>query len=147
MTAWTTNPKQRVEQELFWDNNSSGVLNIKARYVGDPGSQVSMMYDFRKQCGRARIASESPEKVSSFSVTVLGNPTTNDRVTLEVRGVAGQTMQMGLANSQGQIMSQQTFQATGNVEQRSMKVGRQPGMYFIKVATPTESQTIKVLRN
>lgn len=105
-----------------------------------------MMYDFRKQCGRARIASEAPENASPFSVTVMGNPTAQDRVTVEIRGVAGQAMKMGLANSQGQILSQQTFEATGNVEQHSVKVGRQPGMYFIKVATPTESRTIKLLR-
>jgi hypothetical protein len=145
VSVWSTNPRQRVERELFLDNNSSGVLTIKARYVGDPGSEVSMMYDFRKQCGRARIGS-AVENVSPFSVTVLGNPTANDRVMLEVRGVAGQTMQMGLANSQGQIMSQQTFQATGDVEQRSFKVGRQPGIYFIKVSTATDSRTIKLLR-
>ena len=86
VTPWTTNPNQRIEQELFWDNNSGGTLNIKARYVGEPDSEVSTQYDFRKQCGRARIASEPANAPTSFAINVLGNPTNKDVVAFDLRG-------------------------------------------------------------
>ncbi len=144
--VYSTNPNRMIERELFNDNNSSGVLVLRARYVGEPASEVTFSFDFRKQCGRARVSAETPQDALTFTANILGNPTTNDQVTVEVKGKVGETMQIGLSNSQGLIMNQQTFEATGQVERKTLKVGRMPGIYFIKVATPTESKTIKLLR-
>ncbi len=146
VTPYTTNPRQRVEQELFWDNNSSGVLNIKARYVGEPDSEVSMQYDFRKQCGRARIASEPTSTSASFAINVLGNPTNKDVVSFDLRGNAGEAMEIGVSDASGRTLSHAAFNATGNVERRSVRIGRAPGIYFLKVGTPKETRTIKLLR-
>ncbi|WP_373513443.1 DUF4331 family protein [Persicitalea sp.] len=146
VSVWTTNPNLRVEQELFWDNNSSGVLTLKARYLNEPDSQVSMEYDFRKQCSRARIASEPINAPASFSINVLGNPTNKDVVAFDLRGNAGEAMEIGVSDASGRIMSHAAFNATGNVERKSVRIGRAPGIYFLKVGTPSESRTIKLLR-
>lgn len=147
VTNYTTNPNQKIDPPLFNDNGSSGVLILKARYVGDPASEVTMSYDFRQVCGRARIAAESVEDASSFLVQVMGNPTNDDQVVVQVRGESGESMRIGLANSQGQVVSQQTFTTSGAVEQKKFKLGRLPGIYFLKVSTPTETKTVKVLRS
>jgi hypothetical protein len=77
----------------------------------------------------------------------MGNPTNDDQVVVQVRGETGESMRIGLANSQGQVVSQQTFTTSGAVEQKKFKLGRLPGIYFLKVSTPTQSKTVKVLRN
>ncbi len=146
VSVWTTNPKLRVERELFEDNGSSGVLTLKARYLNEPGSQVSSEYDFRKQCGRARIASEPTNVPASFSINVLGNPTTKDVVSFDLRGNAGEAMEIGVSDANGRVMSHSAFNASGNVERRSVRIGRAPGIYFLKVGTPSETRTIKLLR-
>ncbi len=146
VSVWTLNPNLRVERELFWDNNSSGVLTLKARYLNDPASQVSMEYDFRKQCGRARIAAEPANAPVSFAINVLGNPTNKDVVAFDLRGNAGEAMEIGLSDASGRLLSHDAFNATGKVERRSVRIGRAPGLYFLKVGTPSESRTIKLLR-
>ncbi|GHB56356.1 DUF4331 family protein [Persicitalea jodogahamensis] len=146
VSVWTTNPNLRVEQELFWDNNSSGVLTLKARYLNEPGSQVSMEYDFRKQCSRARMAAEPTNATASFSINVLGNPTNKDVVAFDLRGNAGEAMEIGVSDASGRTLSHAAFNATGNVERRSVRIGRAPGIYFLKVGTPKETRTIKLLR-
>jgi len=147
VTNYTTNPNQKIDPPLFNDNGSSGLLTVKARYVGDPASEVTMEYNFRQVCGRVRVAAESAEDASAFLVQIMGNPTNDDQVVVQVRGETGESMRIGLANSQGQVVSQQTFTTSGAVEQKKFKLGRLPGIYFLKVSTPTQSKTVKVLRN
>ena len=146
VSTWTTNTKLRIERELFWDNNSSGLLTIKARYLNEPDTEVSIPYEFRKQCGRARIAAEPTNAPTSFAINVLGNPTNKDVVSFDIRGNAGETMEVGVSDATGRVMSHATFNATGNVERKAVRIGRAPGIYFLKVGTPTESRTIKLLR-
>ncbi len=145
-TNYTTNPRASVDGERYWDAANKDPLIIYARYVGDPASEVSATFDFRPLCSQARLGAEGAEGVTAFTVNVLGNPSTKDQVTFEVRGVAGEAMQVGMFNSNGQVLNQQSFIATGNVERKSLKTGRAPGIYFLKVATQAESKTVKLLR-
>ncbi|MBU1821092.1 MAG: DUF4331 family protein [Bacteroidetes bacterium] len=146
VTPYTTNPNQRIDPPLFNENGNNNVLTLRARYVGDPASEVTAQYDFKKACGRARIGVESTSEVLTFSANVLGNPTISDQVEVDFRGVTGQEMKIDVANSQGMVLNQQNFQASGQVERKTVKVGRVPGYYFIKISSPKESKTIKLLR-
>jgi hypothetical protein len=146
VTPYTTNPNQRIDPPLYNENGNNNVLTIRARYVGDPASEVTAQYNFKQACGRARISAESASEVLTFSANVLGNPTISDQVEVDFRGITGQEMKIDVANSQGMMLNQQNFQATGQVERKTVKVGRVPGYYFIKISSPKESKTIKLLR-
>ncbi|WP_332369726.1 T9SS type A sorting domain-containing protein [Spirosoma telluris] len=80
-------------------------------------------------------------------VRLLGNPTTSNEITVEVTGAAGQSLRLGLSNSQGQLIGQQTISEAGSLERHVVRLGELPGVYFLQAITPTERKTIKVVRH
>ena len=142
--SWSTNVNRQIEAELRRDANSRRTLTIQGRYVGDPASEISVNFDFRTPCGQARIGAEA---TTPLAVQVLGNPTTNSEVTVEVRGAAGQSLQLWVTNAQGQRVSAPSTGIAEAVERRTLRLGQQPGIYFLQVATPTETKTLKLVRH
>jgi hypothetical protein len=143
--GYGTSVNRQIEQELRKDPNSRRILTVMARYVGDPMSAVSFEFDFRTPCGMmARIGAE---RTVPMLVRVVGNPTVGDDVTVEVSGAAGQSIRLGITNSQGRLINQQTISEASATERRTLRLGQQPGVYFLQVTTPTERQTVKIIRN
>ena len=143
--VWSTNVNQQIEAELRKDANSNRFLWIWARYVGDQSSLVNFMFDFRTPCGQGRVG--VAESTIPLTLRVMGNPTTSDEVTVEVSGAAGQSVQLFLNNSRGQRIGQQIIGEAGTVELRTVRLGEQPGAYFLQAVTPTEHQTVKIIRH
>ncbi|QKZ12734.1 cellulose binding domain-containing protein [Spirosoma sp. KUDC1026] len=87
------------------------------------------------------------EAGSALSVRVLGNPIQSDQVSFEVTGAEGQALQLQLLTPQGRVVSEQhvpSAEATGR-PQLSV-AGQAGGMLLLQVSTPTQSQTVKVLK-
>lgn len=93
-----------------------------------------------------RQAAESIDDVKKLGVTALGNPTDKDEVVIEVRGAAGKAVNVDVVNAQGMVIGHQAIDDAGTVERRTVKVGSQSGVYFIKATTDTEQNTFKVIR-
>ncbi len=140
----TTN--RRVQEGLLKDVKSERFLTITVRYVNDAASAAVFKYDFRTPCGLGggRLAAETEVPLS---IKAIGNPTNGDNVTVEVRGAAGQSLQLILTNSSGRRINQQTIPSAGDVERRTIRLGDQTDVYFIQAITPTDRMTIKVIRN
>ena len=95
----------------------------------------------------ARVAAKFVEEpTQSLKVRVLGNPTTNDEVVIEIMGAEGQAVQTGLSNIQGQLINQRSIENASNAERQTIRLGRQPGTYILQVSTPTEKQSVKIIR-
>jgi hypothetical protein len=125
---------------LYTDNP---VITLVARQ----GSVVSQFsYNWLAACGsgNARMSAESVERLS---VVVLGNPTPAETVDVEVRGVADQSVQLQLVNSQGQLVSQQTIEKAGTVERLILQLGKTAGTYLLQVSTTTQKQTVKIVKH
>jgi hypothetical protein len=93
----------------------------------------------------ARLAYE--EAGRALSVRVLGNPIQNDQVSVEVTGAGGQPLQLQLLTPQGRLVSQQLVpnaEATGRHQLSVM--GQAGGLFLLQVSTPTQSQTVKVIK-
>ena len=147
--TWGTSVSRMVEPELFKDNNSSGVLWLKARYVGDPSSEVTMKFDFRAYCGNNTMRLGAPESEASsagLKAVVMGNPSTSDDVVIEIRGAAGKAVRLDVANSKGQVIGQQHIGKAIANERRVVKLSGQPGIYYLRVTTADDRYTVKVLR-
>ncbi|GAB4000853.1 hypothetical protein GCM10028807_55110 [Spirosoma daeguense] len=142
--TWSTNINQQIEADLLRDVKSSKFLWIWARYVGDQSSLVNYMYDFRTPCGQGRQG--VAEYKEPLTLRVLGNPTTNNEVTVQVSGAAGQTVQLLLTNSRGQRIGQQIISEAGPAELHTVSLGDQTGVYILQAVTPTERQSVKVIR-
>ena len=143
--VYGTSVNRRVEAELLRDVSSRKFLTVFARYVGDPASEVKFSFDFRTPCGQG--ARTGAERTEPMSVRVIGNPTIGDDVTVEISGASGQSLRLGVTNSQGRLLNQQTIGEAGATERRTLRLGQQPGVYFLQVTTPTEQKTVKIIRN
>ena len=141
-----TSVNRQIEAGLKNDPNSRRILTIYARYVGMPSSEVTFDFDFRTPCGMmARVGAS--ERTEPMLVRVIGNPTIGDDVTVEVSGATGQSVRLGITNSQGRLINQQSIGEASATERRTLRLGHQPGVYFLQVTTPTEHQTVKIIRN
>lgn len=120
---------------------------LQARYVGNPASEVSYSWDFKAVCsGGAAGRVASAETSGSLDVTVLGNPTSADAVQIVVRGAAGGSLRLRVADATGQLVSEQLIEQAGATESRRVQLGRSVGMYFVQVSTPGGQKTVKVVR-
>ena len=141
--GYSTNVNRQIEAELRNDRNSRSTLLVKARYVGEPASEVTYSFEFRARCGQARVAAES---TAPLTVRVLGNPTAAEEVTVEITGAAGQAVRLGVTNSRGQQISQQSVSEAAPLERRTVRLGHATGVYFLQVTTPIDRQTVKIVR-
>jgi hypothetical protein len=92
-----------------------------------------------------RISSEPID--GKLSVSVLGNPISGDEVTVEIRGAKGENLEMDLVNTAGQIIGHQSVEIAETTETKTFKLGKQIGTYFLRTVSPTERNTVKIIRN
>ena len=140
--SYNTSTSRQIEAGVRNDVNQNTVM-LKGRYVGDPTTEVIYAFNFRARCAQARVGAETTEPLMA---RILGNPTTRSEVTVEVTGATGQALKLGLSNSRGQLINQQNVTEASSLEQHTIRLGEQPGVYFLQVATPTDRMTIKVIR-
>jgi hypothetical protein len=97
------------------------------------------------QCASARLSAEpNPD----FQVVVLGNPVTNDAVEVEVRGAEGQLLRLQLTDIQGRIISDYQVEQATAIESHRLSVRNQStGLLGLRVSTPFQSKTVKVLKS
>ena len=95
----------------------------------------------------ARIASaEVIPGEGRLKLVVMGNPTKDDEVEVEIVGAAGQPLRLGVTNIQGRTIQQQTVEEATSVQRQRIHIGSEPGTYILQVVTPTEKKSIKIIR-
>lgn len=142
-----------VVNELL-PTSSPGPYTIRL-YIDNPsvtlsaqqGSAVSTYrYNWLSVCnptGRLGLG----EAESALIVRVLGNPLTSDAVEVQVQGAQGQPVQLRLTDLQGQLVSERSIQQAGLVESLRLPVtSHLTGLLLLRVSTPSQSQTLKVLK-
>jgi hypothetical protein len=93
----------------------------------------------------ARLAFAEPG--SALSVRVLGNPVRDEQVSFEVTGAEGQPLQVQLLTPQGRVISHQRVPVGEATQQHQLSVvGQSGGLFLLQVSTPTQTQTVKVLK-
>ena len=128
---------------LYTDNPT---ITLKATQSGTPG-EASFSYNWLAVCTGGIGARLGSEPVSLLDVRVLGNPVQAGQVSVEVRGAAGEPLRLTLTDTGGQTVGSYQVEAAGSVERHTFEVGRQSaGMLLLRVDTPTQSRTLRVLR-
>jgi hypothetical protein len=80
-------------------------------------------------------------------VKLLGNPIQNDEVSFEVTGAEGQALQLQLLTPQGRVVNQQLVPRAEAIQQHQLSVaGQAGGLLLLQVSTPTQTQTVKVIK-
>ncbi|RYD91908.1 MAG: T9SS type A sorting domain-containing protein [Sphingobacteriales bacterium] len=88
----------------------------------------------------------SAESTTSLEVTVLGNPVSS-QVEVEIRGAEGQPLHVQLTDVSGHLVSEQQVPQAAVVERHRLPVFQQaPGVLVLRVSTPTQQKTVKILK-
>ncbi|GAB3758967.1 hypothetical protein GCM10028817_32840 [Spirosoma pomorum] len=111
------------------------------------GSTTSFRYDWLAGCGSAQgrlgVLAES-----GLQVRVLGNPLVGDELVVDVSGASGQRLRLGVVDERGYPAAQVVEVASaGLVERVVLRVGGRAGVYLLQVQTPTQRQTVNVLKH
>ncbi len=123
--------------------SDAGPFTLSGRQSSNPGTVVTFTWDWKATCGYAR---QGVETGSDLSVTVMENPTAAGEVEVLVRGADGQQLQFRMSDARGNAVSERTVEKAGAEERQTVGLGRSGGMYFLQVVTPTQSKTVKVIR-
>lgn len=84
--------------------------------------------------------------LTPWQVTLLGNPTTGDKADIYVRGIAGSRLKFVVTDAKGTPLLTKEIERAAEVETHSLPLGKAAGVYFIRVSTKSDSQTLKVVR-
>jgi hypothetical protein len=105
------------------------------------GKTTQFTFDLPGYCGLLSAKAET-----TLQVQVLGNPTLNDQVEVEVSGIQGKSVQLRLLDSQGKQLGEQLVEVTNTTERQRVSLGRTPGTYLLHVSDATQFKTVKIVR-
>ena len=89
----------------------------------------------------------SAEPNSGLQLQLLGNPVVGGQLSVVVKGAIGQPVAMILTDLRGQVIDTYQVKEASAEERHHFNVVSQPvGLLLLKVSTPTEMKTIKVLK-
>ena len=124
---------------------------LEARQTNQPSVIKTYQWNYVTECpancfnqlasGRQALAEKDV-----LSVRVLGNPTLDETVTLEVQTATINPLQIRVTNSQGQTVSSQNVEQSAGSQQIRMPLGKSAGVYLLQVSTPTQQKVVKVVR-
>nr|WP_157580836.1 putative Ig domain-containing protein [Rudanella lutea] len=138
-TGWTTNANGMIEAGLRADPKP---VTIRVRQNGVEGTPF--VFDFGAFCSRpVRVAAET---VSELEVIVLGNPTPESWVEVQVANSASEALHLRVISAQGRLLNSQEVTPTSQVIRQRVQLGDNAGTYLLQVATPTRTKTVKVIR-
>ena len=105
----------------------------------------ALVYGTEPWAPNARLA--SAEESSELKVVVLGNPIPGNEVELEVGGAAGQPIRLLLTDLQGHFVAEKQVMGREAIERHQLSVaGQSAGILLLRVSTPTQWQTVKLLK-
>ncbi len=104
--------------------------------------QGQLLYGIEPPAGSNRLAAEGGE---GLRVVVSPNPT-DDPMRIQVTGAGEEPLTVELLNAAGQALRSQSFRRAGTEEVLRWRLRDQPpGLYLIRVTTPSQRQTVKVV--
>ncbi|GAB3564063.1 hypothetical protein GCM10027578_08890 [Spirosoma luteolum] len=125
--------------QLYTDNPT---VTLRAEQAG---TVSSYSYNWLAVCNApARLA--TPEQYETLTVTVLNNPVTTDALEVLVRGAGTQRLHLELLDSRGRLLGDTRVEQAQPAERISLSMERTPGLYLLRVSTPTQQQVVKLLR-
>ncbi len=131
--------------------STTGIVEAGVRFDPKPlvlsatqsGTTVSITFDLAAFCIRARVA--SAESTGDLNVTVLGNPTIAESVSVEIRGAEGKPLSYQLRDLTGRLITEKQTEIASEVDRQTLRLGSS-GMYLLNISSPTQSKTVKVVR-
>ncbi|WP_169578066.1 putative Ig domain-containing protein [Rudanella lutea] len=132
------------EQLRAINTATSDISPFQLRVTQGTTTSNTFTFNFKGFCtGAARIANEG---AADLNVTVLGNPTAQDFVEIEVRGAGNQPVQFAVLSTGGRLVHQVSAQSSQSVIRQRVELGSTAGIYLLQLSTPTQSKTVKIVK-
>ncbi|GAB3717231.1 hypothetical protein GCM10027592_59190 [Spirosoma flavus] len=125
--------------QLYTDN---ATIQLRAQ---QGNAQTSYAYNWLAACN-ASTRSGIAEEGTGLMVTVLENPVTGHSAQVEIRGVAGQRVQLGLVDTQGRLLHQNVIEQAGAVEQVSVPLNTRQNVLILQVRSENQVKTVKIIK-
>lgn len=81
-----------------------------------------------------------------LQVLVFGNPVPGSWAEIEIRGAPGQLLELQLRNILGAVMGTQHVVAGAAAVRVAVPLPSAPGLYVLRVSSPTGTATVKLLK-
>lgn len=125
---------------LYSDNP---IITLKAIQAGSP-NEALYSFNWLRSCPIG--ARKAAEKKSDLNIVIMPNPSSGPTIDIEVTGVIGQPLDFQLEDERGIAVSHIRIEQAAEIERNTIKLGSETGIYLLKVNTPTQSKTLKVLK-
>lgn len=132
--------------------SATGIVEAGLRFDPKPitlqatqnGKTVTYVFDLASFCKGARLA--NTEVASGLTITVLGNPTTSEAISVEVRGAEGKRLSYQIRDLSGRLISERQTEQAAEVDQQTLRLGNSSGLYLLNITSPDQRKTVKVVR-
>ncbi|QJD77818.1 FG-GAP repeat domain-containing protein [Spirosoma rhododendri] len=144
ITGWTTNPNQFVDRETRTAADAP-IITLRAR---QNGLEVSYEWNIRYVCpiGSFRIGTVA-ESAAGLQVRVLGNPIKEANAELEIEGAEGQPLLIQAFSESGRLINGYQLERASATQHQRIEVGKSSeSVLLLRVTTPTQSKTVKVIK-
>ncbi len=143
-----TNPTTSAGPYMLSLYTDNPVITLKATQQGNT-VETSFVYNWLANCQTTmptRIG--TGESSADLQLQVLGNPARNGRLSVQVLGAAGQSLNLNLLDAQGQQVDTHRVEQAGTQEQHTFEISRySTGVLLLRATTPTQSQTLRVIKS
>jgi hypothetical protein len=133
-------------------NGQFFAVGTAAILITSPDAEAPFLSDPPMKCSNCRTSevegamAEKSENKVDFNVTTYPNPVV-DQFSVNVEGATGEKVRMILMDVSGRtILDKIVTPGSGSYEESIPMSQKQTGMYLLRVSTPTQTQTVKVLK-
>jgi predicted enzyme related to lactoylglutathione lyase len=152
ITDWTSNCNVNLDQAIRTACDAPTVpIEVRQLVNGTYVYGQTFLFNIRQACPiagctNARVAAPVYAEMP-LEVTVLGNPVEGESAQIEIRGAEGKAVRMLMTNSSGRPVSDQVIENAQATERQTLKLGATGGVYLLRVSTPTQVKTVKVVKH
>ena len=144
-------PTSAAGLEGYWRcNEGTGTVTLDASGHGHQGTLVSMVpgdwsTNVPAQCAQATVVLPG-QAGAGLQVLVFGNPVPGSWAEIEIRGAPGQLLELQLRNVLGAVVGTQHVVAGAAAVRVAVPLPSAPGLYVLRVSSPTSTATVKLLK-
>lgn len=150
--ATTGNIQYRIAKSDWSAFNETNDYSFKAAAAFDTNSRITVYYRGQLISGiepaavaSARLAAEE-KTVSPLQVTLLGNPVLGEQAEITIQGAAESAVWLTLTDLKGTSLFQGKIEQTTETEHHMIPLGRNPGLFLLRVNTINESTVVKIIK-
>ncbi|RAJ90860.1 collagenase-like protein with putative collagen-binding domain [Larkinella arboricola] len=90
----------------------------------------------------------SRNETNDLQVVLLGNPIKNDAVEVAVHGAGDGPLRLQLVGVRGEVVADKQISKADPLEKQRISVsGQAAGLFLLRVSTPRQSQTLKIMKD